>query len=425
MMNPIRCIGYGILLLVSFNIHAVEYDYPFDDPYVATVVGTPSEWRVRFDQPAPAEQNSLPPLEGKTIPDVFWYQDRLHYALAAQDAEAPLIFIIAGTGAGYDSAKMRLLMNTYYQAGFHVISLSSPTYPNFIATASRSGIPGHLSEDAKDLYRVMGSIWEKHRKKLQVTSFSLTGYSLGAANAAFVSFLDEQEKQFEFQKVLLINPPVSLFNSVNLIDGMLHDNLDINDPANVDAFMTRLLDRIAEYYTQADRLTLDEDTFYKLYQHGQPKQEALSILIGMSFRLSSANMLFTSDVVADRGFLKPKGFELGSADSLTDFLKAGSRVSFIEYFDDYFLPYFQQRNPGLKRDDLLAQLSLKPLENYIRDNDKLTLVTNADDLILAPGEIDYLRNLFGTRAKIFPNGGHCGNLAHPAFISHITSVMRP
>ncbi|MEH6822441.1 MAG: alpha/beta hydrolase [Motiliproteus sp.] len=424
-MDLIRGLGLVSLLLASLYCHGIEYQYPFDDPYVATVVGTPADWHVRFDQPAPAKHYGLPPVDGKTIPEVFWYQDRMHYALAAQQGEAPLIFVIAGTGAGFDSSKMRLLMNAYYQAGFHVVSLSSPTYANFIATASKSGVPGNLSEDADDLYRVMGRIWEKHRDKLQVSGFYLTGYSLGAANAAFVSRLDEQEQRFGFRKVLLINPPVSLFNSVNRIDAMLSDNLDVNDPASVNKFLARLLDRVAELYIQSERLTLDEDTLYKLYQHGQPKQESLSTLIGMSFRLSSANMIFTSDVMANQGLLKPKNLELGSADSLTDYLKASSRVTFIEYFDDYFLPYFQRQNPALTRDELLEQLSLRPLDSYIRGNDKLAMVTNADDLILAPDEVDYLRNLFGAQAKIFPNGGHCGNLAHPAFVSHITEVMRP
>ena len=37
---------------------------------------------------------------------------------------------------------------------------------------------------------------------------------------------------------------------------------------------------------------------------------------------------------------------------------------------------------------------------------------NADDIILADGELDYLVGVFGARAKIYPDGGHCGNMAH-------------
>jgi hypothetical protein len=38
------------------------------------------------------------------------------------------------------------------------------------------------------------------------------------------------------------------------------------------------------------------------------------------------------------------------------------------------------------------------------------MMTNADDLILAPGEIEFLRDTFGERATIWPTGGHCGNM---------------
>ena len=44
-------------------------------------------------------------------------------------------------------------------------------------------------------------------------------------------------------------------------------------------------------------------------------------------------------------------------------------------------------------------------------------MTNADEIILAPGELDYLREQFGQRAIVFPSGGHCGNIDHPAVVA--------
>ena len=52
--------------------------------------------------------------------------------------------VIAGTGSSHRGAKMRMLEAAFYGAGFHVVSLSSPTYANFIITASSTRIP--LSE---------------------------------------------------------------------------------------------------------------------------------------------------------------------------------------------------------------------------------------------------------------------------------------
>lgn len=35
---------------------------------------------------------------------------------------------------------------------------------------------------------------------------------------------------------------------------------------------------------------------------------------------------------------------------------------------------------------------------------------NADDPILGPGDLGYLRRTFGSRLTVYPYGGHCGNL---------------
>ncbi|MNP85317.1 hypothetical protein D3C76_1850040 [compost metagenome] len=35
---------------------------------------------------------------------------------------------------------------------------------------------------------------------------------------------------------------------------------------------------------------------------------------------------------------------------------------------------------------------------------------NADDLILGPGDLGFLRRTLGDRLTVYPHGGHCGNL---------------
>ena len=69
---------------------------------------------------------------------MFWFFGRgMPYSVLKQNRPtAPLFFIIGGTGAGHDSTKSYGLANVLYQAGFHVVSLPSPTHPSFIVTAS-------------------------------------------------------------------------------------------------------------------------------------------------------------------------------------------------------------------------------------------------------------------------------------------------
>ena len=66
----------------------------------------------------------------------------------------------------------------------------------------------------------------------------------------------------------------------------------------------------------------------------------------------------------------------------------------------------------MTRARLIEVLSLRNIEPYLKSAEKIGLMHNEDDIILKPGEIEYLEGLFGARAKIFPTGGHCGNMNH-------------
>ncbi len=130
------------------------YDYPFVDPFAATVVGTPSGYRAALPERVPVDELEIRVFKDREVPDLFWYNDRLKLSLAYQNHPAPLIFNIAGTGAGHNSNLMRVMQKAFYKAGFHVISLPSPTHSNFIVSASSTGVPGRVEDDAADLYRV-------------------------------------------------------------------------------------------------------------------------------------------------------------------------------------------------------------------------------------------------------------------------------
>ncbi|HZV81975.1 MAG TPA: alpha/beta hydrolase, partial [Geobacteraceae bacterium] len=43
---------------------------------------------------------------------------------------------------------------------------------------------------------------------------------------------------------------------------------------------------------------------------------------------------------------------------------------------------------------------------------KFGVMTNENDFILSPEDVAYLRQLFGERTKIYPRGGHLGNLEY-------------
>ncbi len=390
---------------------AKAYDYPLENAYAATIIGTPSALKAELPKKIREKELKLEPLEGKEIPKLFWYEQAFRYSLAYQKKKAPLIFVIAGTGASYKSPKMQTLKRAFFQAGFHVVCLTSPTIENFIVTASSSGMPGNIEEDAADLYRVMARIWDDIRKRVEVSDFFLTGYSLGGAQAAFISKLDEERQLFNFRKVLLINPPLSLYNSVRILDRMAEENIP-GGPDNFNSFFDEVMTRFSEVYKESDVLTFNDDFLYRVYEKNQPSDSGMMALIGTAFRLSAGNMIFTADALNNAGYILPKDLELSTTDSTTDYAKVAFRTGFLNYFDQLFLPFFQAREPGLTRQELIDRQSLARIEPYLAKTEKIGMFHNVDDVILAPGELQDLIRIFGPRAKIYPAGGHCGNMDH-------------
>ncbi len=128
------------------DIDAASYGYPLTNPFEATIATTPPDQRPTLPSDEDITQSdyslNLRPEREFTLPDNFWAVKKLKYRLARQDREAPLIFIIAGTGAPYTSSINEYLKKLFYQAGFHVVQLSSPTSYDFMSAASRFATPG-------------------------------------------------------------------------------------------------------------------------------------------------------------------------------------------------------------------------------------------------------------------------------------------
>ena len=412
-----------LVFLWATASHAAVYDYPFVNPYEATVIGTPSFYMPPLPEEIPVNVYKVTVFEDRKIPKVFWYTEGLEFSLARQKGEAPLIFLVAGTGGSYASGKMKILQKAFYQAGFHVLSLTSPTHTDFIVNASTTSVPGHVVEDSRDLYQVMKLAYEKVRAKVSVSAFHITGYSLGAVHAAFAARLDQQEKAFGIEKVLLINPAVNLYNSVEILDNLLTSTIDTHDPVAVKRFVDGVMTAFAETYERTQTLDLGGDFLYEVYKTRQPKEESLETLIGVSFRFSSRDLIFASDVMTKAGYVVPSNRNLTATASLTPYFKVLGQTGFTDYYREYFLPFFQIRYPGLTDAQLREQMSLGAIEAFLRENSNVGLLGNEDDIILAPGEIDYLKSVFGDRATLYPTGGHCGNLAHKVVLGAIVDYF--
>ena len=106
----------GLILsapLLAQDIDPAGYGYPLENPFEATIATTPPELRPPLPTDDDIDQSDyslkLRPEREFELPSNFWPVKTLRYRLARQDKPAPLIFIIAGTGAHYSSSTMEFL----------------------------------------------------------------------------------------------------------------------------------------------------------------------------------------------------------------------------------------------------------------------------------------------------------------------------
>jgi pimeloyl-ACP methyl ester carboxylesterase len=424
-MRYLKILLVACLILLPVQAIAADddgYGYPIPGSHEATILGTPASLMPELPAKIRTRLLVLDVIPEREKPPIFFYDEGLRCTFAYQEMKAPLVFLIAGAGSSDRSAKMLSMMKALYQAGFHVITLPSPSHANFIVSASRSSVPGDLTQDSADLYRAMEAAWKEVQGDIEVSSFHLGGYSMGAAQAAFVAKLDEELKVFNFRKVLMINPPVSLYSSATNLEALLKQIPGGAKKQGI--FFNRMLSKFSEYYRYGNFVAINDDFLYSIYVERLFYPEETAGLIGLTYRINLAGMIFASDVMTNSGYVVPKNRVLNPTDSLADYFLVSTHLSFFEYFNEYFYPYFQKQRPGLTKQALIDANSLKSIEGYLKSSTKFGVMTNENDFILTKADLEYLRQLFGERAKIYPRGGHLGNLEFKDNMAYIVDFFK-
>jgi hypothetical protein len=128
--------------------------------------------------------------------------------------------------------------------------------------------------------------------------------------------------------------------------------------------------------------------------------------------------------MTDYGYIKPQNVYFTENTSPGVYEKVAHRLGFTDFFHVYFYPYFKKQNPDLTRAGLIEAMSLTSIEGYLHNTPKIEVMHNRDDIILEPGEIDFFPRVFGDRAKIYPRGGHCGNMDYVDNVTYMVDVFK-
>ena len=398
-----------IVLFIILSLTAFSYNFPIDDPYSATIIGSATMMTPGVSENIPLKVYEIQIKDKKDIPDIFWYASKFKFSFSKQkNKKAPLIFVLAGTGSDYNTTRVKFMQRIFHDAGYHTIAISSQMSQQFMISASSNSVPGLLLEDNKDIYKAMKLAYNKIKDQVEVTDFYIRGYSLGGSNAAVLSYIDEKEKVFNFKRVFMVNPPVDLYNSAVKLDKYLDDYTG-GKTEGIEKLLNTTLAKVKGGLT-SEYANIGADTIYNIVKGDILSDAEKRAYIGLAFRLTSTDLNFISDFMTRSHVYTKNPEKVDKYTNMKEYFKAVNFATFEDYVNKIGFPYYKKHNKDYSIEALKREASLKVIEDYLRTSPKIAAVTNADELILNEKDFAFLKDVFKDRLVIYPKGGHCGNM---------------
>jgi hypothetical protein len=407
-----------MLSLLWSSIEAAEYKYPYHDPFLATATTAilnddglaPRLKSQMVHVPGLANRNQLASLEGR---------GEVSVALYRQNHPAPLLFIVAGIGSNPYFGVATYLAPLFYQEGLHVVILPSPMSWNFALSASRSGAPGYVPEDARDLYEVMQKSLStlRDRYNVNITRINFMGLSLGALEGAYLSVIDAEERKIGIEKYLLINPPLDLSYALKKVDewDALQEKFGTAKSKDIVAKAVDIVESFSEERRDDpavfDRLVKKFASFTK---------EELQFLIAEDLQTLLPELVYVTQVIHDQKVLRaPK-------DQIRKRLEEAKGLTFMDYNERIGLPLWrlQAAEPQVDLESLIRRGSLARIFDRLRGNSKVHIMHNADDFLADKKSIEELKEALGDQVTLYPHGGHLGNLWYSENKEHALRLFR-
>lgn len=403
----------SFLFLITIFAQATvvaPYDYPYRDPLIATMTNAitrPSMVKLKFERLTPMpERNSIP-----------LYEDRAHltYGYLFQPQAAPLVFLMPGLGGVAHGSAIQFLAEKLYLDGYHVVTLTNPFSWQFSLAASRTGLVGYAPDDTRDLYHVMKLV-VAHLQELDptpITQYGFVGYSLAGLQGAFLAKYDREERFFNFKRFLLINPPFDFIYGLNTLDAFHHEGDILSDDEKQD-----VLYQVASVFFQKEKEKVDYNYFLGLDHLLQLQPHKLKWVLAASFRDTLSDVIMVSQQIHDLGILKNPATE----ESISDRLDEIRMFSFEQYMRIFVLPTLP---PSQDSKDPIFETDIRSLTEYLKNDTRIYLMHNLDDFLIKPEDQHPIEAIFGNRARLYPLGGHVGNLWFPQNDWDIKMILSP
>ena len=399
---------YFILLIMVFlswsSVEAEDYKYPYRDPYLATATTA----ILNDDGPTPrlkSEMVRVPGLPGRNQLLSLEGRGQVSVALYRQNRPAPLLFILPGTGSNPYFGVSTYLAHLFYQEGFHIVILPSPMSWNFALSASRSGAPGYAPADASDLYEVMQKSLPvlRSRYNVKITGINFMGVSLGALEGAYLSVIDAEERKIGIEKYLLMNPPLDLSYALKKVD----EWHALKDKFGRDKSQSIVAKAIAIVESFSKEKRDDPAVFNRLAKDfASFTREELQFLIAENLQTLLPELAYVTQVIHDQKV------RMTAKDQVRKRLQEAKGLTFLDYNEKIALPLWrlQAAEPQADLESFIERGSLAAILDRLRGNSKVHIMHNADDFFADKESIEELKEALGDQVRLYPYGGHLGNL---------------
>src|SRR6202021_804200 len=171
--------------------------------------------------------------------------------------------------------------------------------------------------------------------------------------APAVKSIHTAKGNLRIHRVVMINPPVSLFGSIARLDKLFTVSIGSGD-AGIDKLYRKLYARLANLYRASAALQIDDTDFLSAAGEVLRTDADFSAAIALTFRIDLVNVFFAGDLYARTGVVVDPAHPPKVADSLEQTARVLRSKPFSEYFTKVFVPFYLPRRIGATPESLLA-----------------------------------------------------------------------
>jgi hypothetical protein len=215
----------------------------------------------------------------------------------------------------------------------------------------------------------------------------------------------------KFNRFVAINSPIRLLHGISKLDEFYRAPLDWPGQERTDNLENTFL-KVAALSQR--KLTPETSLPFSAIES--------KFLVGLAFRLTLRDIIFSSQQRHNQRVLQHPIRKLRRAPVYQEILQ----YSFQDYLDQFVVPYYQTRGTDLSAPEVLARASdLRTYRTGLQANPNIRLIVNRDDFLLPTEDLAWLKTTFAEeQLTVFEQGGHLGNLSHPAVQKAILEALK-